>query len=117
MEMTWKPSWRALLSALGELASSDPVTARPTHGDDVLEDMVVRFFVRVRVIRHRAEGIQVGCDSSSTRTTNKGHRDNRLLNFAPNFVQRDNITKRKVTSYPRFKSLDPGADRCCPPQS
>jgi hypothetical protein len=25
--------------------------------------MVVRFFVRVRVIRHQAEGIQVGCDS------------------------------------------------------
>jgi hypothetical protein len=26
---------------------------------------VVRFFVRVRVIRHQAEGIQVGCDSSA----------------------------------------------------
>jgi hypothetical protein len=25
--------------------------------------MVVRFFVRVRVIRYQAEGIQVGCDS------------------------------------------------------
>ena len=25
--------------------------------------MVVRCFVRVRVIRHQAEGIQVGCDS------------------------------------------------------
>ena len=25
--------------------------------------MVVRFFVRVRVIRHQAEGIQVGCNS------------------------------------------------------
>ena len=25
--------------------------------------MVVRFFVRVRIIRHQAEGIQVGCDS------------------------------------------------------
>ena len=24
---------------------------------------MVRFFVRVRVIRHQAEGIQVGCDS------------------------------------------------------
>src|SRR6516165_10063496 len=31
--------------------------------------MVVRCFVRVRVIRHQAKGIQVGCDCSSTRTT------------------------------------------------
>jgi hypothetical protein len=50
-------------AALGDLASSALVAARPTRGDDVLEDHGGSILCPVRVIRYQAEGIQVGCDS------------------------------------------------------
>ena len=53
---------------LGDSAPSAPVTARPTHGGDVLEDHSgLPLSLRLRIIRLLAELIQVSGDSSDLR--------------------------------------------------
>jgi hypothetical protein len=54
--------------------------------------MMVRFFVRVRVIRHQAEGIQVGCDSFQ-------HADHRGRSKATNSVSTSSSGRRFTTTF------------------
>ena len=59
--------------------------------------MVVRFFVRVRVIRYQAEGIQVGCDSFQHTDHQRSVESNKLRSE----------TRASKSPFPRRRHTEP----------